>query len=60
MGGEGGGQGQKKKTKTKQKKNSHGGKGIWGEGARGKKITLRIDPSPSLLVSSVNYFECFG
>ena len=42
MGGEGGtgtgtGTGTKKQNKTKQKKNSHGGKGIWGEGARGKK-----------------------
>ena len=63
MGGEGGGQGQKKQNKTKQNKNSHGGKGIWGDGERAlgaKKITMRIDPSPSLLVSSVNYFERFG
>ena len=54
------GTGTKKTKQNKTKKNSHGGKGIWGEGARGKKITMRIDPSPSLLVSSVNYFECFG
>ena len=52
MGGEGGGQG--------QKKNSHGGKANWGEGAWGKKITVRMDPSPSLLGSSVNDFECFS
>ena len=30
------------------------------EGGRGKKITVRMDPSPSLLGSSVNDFECFG
>ena len=42
-----------------KKKNSHGGKGIWGEGARGKKINVRIDPSLSFLGSSVNDLKCF-
>ena len=32
-----------------------------GGGDRGKKkITVQMDPSPSLLGSSVNDFECFG
>ena len=52
VGGEGG--------RQEQKKNSHGGKANWGEGAWGKKITVRMDPSPSLLGSSVNDFECFS
>ena len=43
-----------------KKKNSHGGKANWGEGAWGKKITVRMDPSLSLLGSSVNDFECFS
>ena len=30
-----------------------------GTGAK-KKITVQMDPSPSLLGSSVNDFECFG
>ena len=30
------------------------------ERALGTKITLRMDPSPSLWGSSVNDFECFG
>ena len=30
------------------------------ERALGAKITLRMDPSPTLLGSSVHYFECFG
>ena len=30
------------------------------ERALGAKITVRMDPSPTLLGSSVHYFECFG
>ena len=30
----------------------------WGEGAGGK-INVRMEPSPSLLGSSVNNLECF-
>ena len=37
VGGEGGGQ---------EQKNSHGGKGIWGEGARGKKLPCKWTPPP--------------
>ena len=43
-----------------KKKNSHGGKGIWVEGVRDKKITTWMDPSPSLLGSSVDDLQCFG
>ena len=54
MGGEGGGQGQKKKKKIR----------MWGRGSKGRtlgaRITVRMDPSPTLLGSSVNDFECFG
>ena len=35
-----------------------GGGPAWGEGAGGK-INVRMDPSPSLLGSSVNNLECF-
>ena len=52
MGGEGGGQWQKKKIR------------MWGRGSKGRalgaRITVRMDPSPTLLGSSVNDFECFG
>ena len=51
MGGEGGGRG---------KNNLHGRKGIWGGGVRGKQITVRMDPSPSFLGSSVNDLQYFG
>ena len=37
---------------------------MWGRGSKGKalgtRITVRMDPSPTLLGSSVNDFECFG
>ena len=39
---------------AKKNLSAHGGKWIWGEGARDKKITVRMDTSPSLLGSSVN------
>ena len=35
----------------------------WGKGedrGKKKKNTVQMDPSPSLLGSSVNDFECFG
>ena len=55
MGGEGGGQGQKKKKKKIR---------VGGRGSKGRtleaRITVRMDPSPTLLGSSVNDFECFG
>ena len=31
-----------------------------GDRVLGAKITMQIDPSPSLLGSSIKYFECFG
>ena len=31
-----------------------------GQRVLGAKITVWLNPSPSLLGSSVNYFECFG
>ena len=37
---------------------------MWGRGSKGRalgaRITVRMDPSPTLLGSSVNDFECFG
>ena len=56
MGGERRGQGQKKK----EKKNRMEGRRSRERALGAKIFTVRMDPTPSLLSSSVNDFECFG
>ena len=56
MGGERRGQGQKKK----EKKNRMEGRRSRDRALGAKIFSLRMDPTPSLLSSSVNDFECFG
>ena len=55
MGEERGGQGQKKR-----KKNRMEGRGSTKRALGAKIFTVRMDPTPSLLSSSVNDFECFS